>query len=56
MSVGLLAFFNSTVSGAIIDIETYAFGHIEEPGDGATELADGATGEAQLFVDVIYIN
>lgn len=53
---GLLAFFNSGVSGAIIDIETFGFYHVVEPGDGATELADGATGEAQLFVDVINDN
>jgi hypothetical protein len=31
---------------------TYSFTHIVEPGDGATELADGAIGEAQLFVEL----
>ena len=31
---------------------TYSFKHIVEPGDGSSQLADGATGEAQLFVDV----
>jgi len=31
---------------------TYGFYHVVEPGDGATELADGAIGEAQLFVTV----
>ena len=31
---------------------TYSFTHITEPGDGSSELADGAIGEAQLFVDV----
>ena len=51
--VGLLAFCGTSVSGAIIDIETFGFYHVVEPGDGAAELANGATGEAQLFVDVI---
>ena len=32
---------------------TYSFTHIVEPGDGATELADGAIGEAQLFVELV---
>jgi len=32
---------------------TYSFTHIVEPGDGATQLADGAIGEAQLFVELI---
>jgi len=31
---------------------TYSFTHIVEDGDGLTELADGAIGEAQMFVDV----
>ena len=31
---------------------TYSFTHIVELGDGATELADGAIGEAQLFVEL----
>lgn len=31
---------------------TYSFTHIVEPGDGATELADGAIGVAQLFVEL----
>jgi hypothetical protein len=31
---------------------TYSFTHIVESGDGATELADGAIGEAQLFVEL----
>ena len=31
---------------------TYSFKHIVEQGDGPTQLADGAIGEAQLFVDV----
>jgi hypothetical protein len=30
---------------------TYSFTHIAEAGDGSSELADGAIGEAQLFVD-----
>jgi len=32
---------------------TYSFTHIVEPGDGPVELADGAIGEAQLFVEVV---
>jgi hypothetical protein len=32
---------------------TYSFTHIVESGDGATELADGAIGEAQLFVELV---
>ncbi|MHC4154862.1 MAG: InlB B-repeat-containing protein, partial [Planctomycetota bacterium] len=32
--------------------ETYSFTHIVEPGDDANQLANGAIGEAQLFVDV----
>ena len=32
---------------------TYSFIHIVEPGDGPVELIDGATGEAQLFVELI---
>jgi hypothetical protein len=31
---------------------TYSFTHIVESGDGATQLADGAIGEAQLFVEL----
>ena len=31
---------------------TYSFTHIVEPGDGSAELANGAIGEAQLFVEV----
>ena len=31
---------------------TYSFTHIVETGDGPTELADGAIGEAQLFVEL----
>lgn len=31
---------------------TYSFTHIVEPGDSPSKLADGAVGEAQLFVDV----
>ena len=31
---------------------TYSFTHIEEAGDGATEIADGAIGEAQLYVEL----
>ena len=31
---------------------TYSFTHIPEPGDGPTQVANGAIGEAQLFVDV----
>ena len=31
---------------------TYRFTHIAEPGDGPTQVANGAIGEAQLFVDV----
>jgi hypothetical protein len=31
---------------------TYRFAHIVEPWDGPSELANGAVGEAQLFVDV----
>ena len=32
---------------------TYSFTHIVESGDGATQLADGAIGEAQLFVELM---
>jgi hypothetical protein len=32
---------------------TYSFTHIAESGDGAAELAEGAIGEAQLFVELI---
>ena len=32
---------------------TYSFTHILEPGDGPIQLADGAIGEAQLFVEVV---
>ncbi|MHC4323980.1 MAG: hypothetical protein ACYSUX_06885 [Planctomycetota bacterium] len=32
---------------------TYNFIHIAESGDGAIQLADGAVGETQLFVEVI---
>ena len=32
---------------------TYSFTHIFEPGDGPIQLADGAIGEAQLFVEVV---
>ena len=32
---------------------TYSFTHIVEPGDGPIQLADGAIGEAQLFVEVV---
>jgi hypothetical protein len=31
---------------------TYSFKHIVEPGDGPTQVADGAIGEAQIFLDV----
>jgi hypothetical protein len=31
---------------------TFSFTHIVESGDGATEIADGAIGEAQLFVEL----
>lgn len=31
---------------------TYSFGHIAEEGDGPAELANGAIGEAQMFVNV----
>jgi hypothetical protein len=31
---------------------TYSFTHILEPGDTASQLADGAIGEAQMFMDV----
>jgi hypothetical protein len=31
---------------------TYSFIHIVEPGDGPAELADGAIGESQLFVEL----
>jgi hypothetical protein len=31
---------------------TYSFTHIVEEGDGPTQLADGAIGEAQLFVEL----
>jgi hypothetical protein len=34
---------------------TFGFVHIMEEGDGAVQLADGATGEAQMFVDVVDI-
>ena len=33
-------------------VVTYAFDHIEEPGDDAAALANGAIGEAQMRVDV----
>ncbi len=32
---------------------TYSFTHIVEPGDGAVQLADGAIGEAQMFVELV---
>jgi hypothetical protein len=32
---------------------TYSFTHILEPGDGPVQLADGAIGEEQLFVEII---
>jgi hypothetical protein len=32
---------------------TYSFIHILEPGDGPIQLADGAIGEEQLFVEII---
>lgn len=31
---------------------TYSFIHIVEPGDGPVQLADGAIGEAQMFVEL----
>ncbi|MFC1634042.1 hypothetical protein ACFL5Z_04310 [Planctomycetota bacterium] len=34
-------------------LPTYGFTHIVEEGDGPTQLADGAIGEAQLFVELI---
>ena len=46
--VGLLV-----CSGVAFGQVTLSFLHILEEGDGLIELADGAIGEAQLFVDVI---
>ena len=46
--------FGSAASGTPIETsETFGFGHILEPGDGPAEIANGAAGEAQLFVDVV---
>jgi hypothetical protein len=36
-------------------LPTYSFTHIVEDGDGPAELADGAIGEAQLFVELFDI-
>ena len=47
----VVIFLSSPVLGSTV--ETFGFRHIQEPGDGPAEIANGATGEAQLFVDVI---
>jgi hypothetical protein len=44
----LFALFCGTVKAG----PTYSFTHIVEPGDGPTQLADGAIGELQLSVEV----
>ena len=49
--VGAVMLCNSAALGSTT--ETFGFYHVLEPGDGPSQLANGATGEAQLFVDVI---
>ena len=43
-------------SGACFGTVTYSFTHILEEGDGPSELANAAIGEAQMFVDVTDLN
>lgn len=49
--LGAIAFCSSAALSS--PMETFGFYHVVEPGDGPSHLANGATGEAQLFVDVI---
>ena len=52
--VSLLAVVLLVSSAASVSaIETFSFMHIQESGDGAAKLANGAAGEAQLYVDII---
>jgi hypothetical protein len=50
--VSTLSIFCLTADAGIV----YSFKQVAEDGDGPTELADGAIGEAQLFVDVSGLN
>jgi hypothetical protein len=47
----MLAF--SLFCGTAKALPTYGFTHITESGDGPAQLADGAIGEAQMFVELI---
>ncbi len=48
----ILSLLVFTAFTSVNAVETYSFHHIVEPGDLAQQLADGAIGETQLFVDV----
>jgi hypothetical protein len=50
--VSTLSIFCLTANAGIV----YSFKHIVEDGDGPLEFANGAIGEAQLFVEVIKLN
>lgn len=53
--IGILTALCTSAAYADTVLLTLTFDHIVEDGDGAAQLANGATGEAQLFVDVVDI-